>query len=366
MAIVLVAGVALYLTPGVDLSEFVPRALRDKAPTIGLGTLLDTPQKEAEYWIERNMIKKWSEREIVNYYAVSAIGARRGDAVAKKLQSYLEQNMAPRMVAQAEAMAGAFYYTGNGWDFFAKKSVARDDREAFYWLSRAAGKGDETSQLRLGEMYLEGRGVGTDYRKAFEFLKPLAEGGNIEAGRQMVRMHLHGMGLPRNTREAEAWAKRLVEQGDEQAKSMLAAVEKVLERERDEAILRMQEALRKAQAGDAAAQEIIGFAYLDGTAIKQDATQAFHWLLKAARAGLVKAQAQVAAMFYEGVGTERDPQQAVAWWKRAAAAGDEESRKRLKQAEAETLPPLPDDMPSDTEMPAPSAADVQPKEPEPH
>lgn len=68
--------------------------------------------------------------------------------------------------AKAQCNLGIMYSQGQG--------IAKDDREAFKWLSKAAEQQYAPAQLELGVLYSQGRGIKEDLRKAFElfFLRP--------------------------------------------------------------------------------------------------------------------------------------------------------------------------------------------------
>ena len=56
---------------------------------------------------------------------------------------------------------GRFYETGNGTD--------RDEREAFYWYSKASSLGHTEAAGALGDCYYYGRGAEKDREKAVKF-----------------------------------------------------------------------------------------------------------------------------------------------------------------------------------------------------
>ena len=77
----------------------------------------------------------------------------------------------------------------------------------------------------------------------------------------------------------------------------------------------------KANAGDAGAQNYLGFAYFNGQGVPQDYAQAAAWFRKAAEQGDADAQFNLGMMYYNGQGVPQDDAQAAAWYRKAADQG---------------------------------------------
>lgn len=69
----------------------------------------------------------------------------------------------------------------------------------------------------------------------------------------------------------------------------------------------IDELKRRAAAGDADAEQMLGMAYYYGQIVAQDYQQAFAWALKAATQGNTEASFNVAYMYLNGQGTKKDP-----------------------------------------------------------
>lgn len=82
--------------------------------------------------------------------------------------------------------------------------------------------------------------------------------------------------------------------------------------------LAVAETRKAAQGGDARAQYLLGLAYAEGSGVRADAQEAFHYCLKAAEMGLAEAQCTVAALYRMGLGCEQNIDQALLWWQKAA------------------------------------------------
>jgi TPR repeat protein len=80
-----------------------------------------------------------------------------------------------------------------------------------------------------------------------------------------------------------------------------------------------------ADAGDAVAQEILGFMYLHGEGVPRDDAAAFHWFTLAAEAGRTAAQFELGRMYRDGVGVMPDGKTALLWFRRAAEQGETEA-----------------------------------------
>ena len=73
---------------------------------------------------------------------------------------------------------------------------------------------------------------------------------------------------------------------------------------------RVADVLAKAEAGDAAAQYILGFFYNTGQGVAKDETGAVKWYRKAAEQDCALAQVTLAACCYDGQGVSKDYVQA--------------------------------------------------------
>jgi TPR repeat protein len=81
--------------------------------------------------------------------------------------------------------------------------------------------------------------------------------------------------------------------------------------------------LAKANAGDAAAQVLLGESCAAGKGVARDLKQAAEWYKKAAEKGDLAAELHLAALYRDGgKGFPRDMDQAAAWYRKAAEQGD--------------------------------------------
>ena len=81
--------------------------------------------------------------------------------------------------------------------------------------------------------------------------------------------------------------------------------------------------LPKAQAGHAAAEEMIGILYAMGLGVERDNQRAFDWYLRSALKGRSSAQSGVGWYYEVGLGIPApDPIRAYAWYALSAIGGD--------------------------------------------
>eukprot|EP00729_Bicosta_minor_P032911 gene32911-biopygen29666 len=78
---------------------------------------------------------------------------------------------------------------------------------------------------------------------------------------------------------------------------------------------------KAAEAGDAPAQFSLGNMYLDGNGVKQDHVEAVKWYRKSAETGFAMAQSNLGAMYGIGEGVGQDHVEAAKWYRKAAEAG---------------------------------------------
>lgn len=87
--------------------------------------------------------------------------------------------------------------------------------------------------------------------------------------------------------------------------------------------------LTKANAGDAAAQVLVGESVAAGSGqarsakqLTEDSRQAAEWYRKAAAQGDIAGEMHLAALYRDGKGVARDMEQAAGWYRKAAEQGD--------------------------------------------
>ena len=80
--------------------------------------------------------------------------------------------------------------------------------------------------------------------------------------------------------------------------------------------------LLKAQAGDAAAQYMLGRAYKRGYGVARSDGEGINWLRQAAAQSYAPAEMQLANIYFQGDGVAKDETEGMKWLKKAAQHGD--------------------------------------------
>jgi len=93
----------------------------------------------------------------------------------------------------------------------------------------------------------------------------------------------------------------------------------------------------RADAGDPAAQNLLGTWYQHGAHVKADPAQAAVWYERAALSGNAYAQNNLGVLYFRGAGVPRDARQAAHWYQKAAEQGHGWGQANLAWAYEHTL-----------------------------
>jgi TPR repeat protein len=88
-----------------------------------------------------------------------------------------------------------------------------DSDDTLEALLPLATKGDANSQRELGVMYAYGKGVQQDDKQAVFWIRKAADQGDARAQRDMGVMYSTGKGVPQNDKEADRWLGLAADQG---------------------------------------------------------------------------------------------------------------------------------------------------------
>ena len=91
------------------------------------------------------------------------------------------------------------------------------------------------------------------------------------------------------------------------------------------------ELVKKAEAGDATAQWLLGCYYYGGVGVGKDEKEAVKWYAKSAEQGFAKAQSLLGHCYQRGKGVDKDENEAVKWYTKAAEQGNEWAKKALEE-----------------------------------
>ena len=91
----------------------------------------------------------------------------------------------------------------------------------------------------------------------------------------------------------------------------------------------LAEIKKKAEAGDAVAQNFLGVMYAKGAGTPKDNAEAVKWYRKAAEQGDAEAQYILGGMYAKGLGVPEDNAEAAKWYRKAADQGDAKAQYSL-------------------------------------
>lgn len=161
------------------------------------------------------------------------------------------------------------------------------DDELLQYYQFLADKGDEKSQVALGQILFQGaRGVERDHKKALYYFQKAAELGNSNAMVYLGKIYSYGSpAVEQNTKVAVEYFKQAAEQGNPVG-----------------------------QAG-------LGLMYLNGKGVAQDYKKALEYFEAAAKKNWVDGHLQLGIMYHKGLGVKKDYKRALDFFKEAAKSG---------------------------------------------
>lgn len=80
-------------------------------------------------------------------------------------------------------------------------------------MMRTAEHGNVKAQLKLGQMYYDGKNVKQDYKLAMRWFRLAADQGEAEAQNSVGTLYDNGKGVPKNYQEAANWFRLAADQG---------------------------------------------------------------------------------------------------------------------------------------------------------
>lgn len=118
--------------------------------------------------------------------------------------------------ARAQLTVGLLYLKGEG--------VPQDNREARFWIEKAARQGLDDAEARLGTLYLEGLGAAPDLSQAKAWLEKAAARGHAEAQTGLAKLLLSENPGEENLEKARHWLKQASRQGHHEARRLLSGL----------------------------------------------------------------------------------------------------------------------------------------------
>ena len=219
------------------------------------------------------------------------------------------------------------------------EGLAADPAEAERWYAAAAkgyaGATGGRAQERLGEMYIDGRGVPKDVMRGLMLLEGVAQGGRIWTQVKLAQLYEQGAeGLSPDLGRAVAYYQMAAEAGNRAGLYELArlhATGEGVQRDGRRAVELYEQA---GAAGEPRAYRRLGELYAEGKVVSKDHAEANRWFAKAAENGDGEAAFRLAEAYERGLGVTPDPMQALSWYGVARTLGEERSAERIEQVSA--------------------------------
>ena len=122
---------------------------------------------------------------------------------------------------EAQAKLGQMYLQGRG--------VKQDYTTAMRWLTQAANEGDNpAAESDLGLIYYNGAGVKRDYAEAARWFQKAAEQGYADAQIGLGTLHSYGLGVPKDPIKAYMWFQLASKGGSADGTRLLGELRKVM------------------------------------------------------------------------------------------------------------------------------------------
>jgi TPR repeat protein len=192
-------------------------------------------------------------------------------------------------------------------------------------LRQKAARGDAESQVQLGDIYKDGRGVEKDNQEAVKWYRKAAEQGDAEGQHRLGGMYYKGLGVKQSYVEAMKWFKKAAEQGDKRSQfnvGMMYDNGLGVQQNYAEAVKWYKMA---ADQKNADALFSLGLMYFLGEGVAQNDAKAATFFKKAADLGNVDALVNIGSMFRDGRGVGKDYVKAIAYWTVALQLNNDET-----------------------------------------
>lgn len=196
-------------------------------------------------------------------------------------------------------------------------------------ISADARAGDTSAQLRLGMLYLTGKGLEKDAAAAWKWFEKAAHGGNDDALVMQGAMRFNGIGMPRDIRAAIALYEKAAQSGNSRALFELGTIHyrgEYQDRHKAESYFKSA-----AQNGYTPAMLALGSYYLSPEKADDPSCQekGRQLVMAAAEKGDLVARYVMGVFTREGMHFEQDDKAALNWYRRAAQQGSPQAKKAL-------------------------------------
>jgi uncharacterized protein len=118
----------------------------------------------------------------------------------------------------SRALAAALILAVCGMAYAAGEDKAQPAPGSFESVKQLAEKGNAEAQLKLAQMYQEGKGVAQNLQEAVNWSRKAAEQGVAQAQFLLGQMYASGKGVAKDVKEAAKWLQKAADQGLQAAK----------------------------------------------------------------------------------------------------------------------------------------------------
>jgi TPR repeat protein len=354
-------------------TQIIDMGFKLKTCSSGDGEIAKNPSKyQAEFGVFRNQLQAAQQTERTRLHEKRATLAPFIDQKVLDDHMQFEANM---MVGMARGLMQAAYEQGTAAKKVDCKDVVQKLDTAFQQVNAtpnaapqgsvdriaaikaAAERGDPQAMTSYGMLQISGNGVPQDQAKGVAQIAKAADTGYDYAQYMLGLCYASGIGGPVDKENGKLWLGKAAAQGYKKAQAMLANIDKMPAPES------LEETRKKAEAGNAQAQDQLGGKYAYGLGVEKNFDEGLKWTLlsagqgypmaesnaahmlfsvgrnaealdwdiKAAQSGFAESQYELATIYLDGKLVPKDTEKAAFWCKKAADGGDPRAAKLLAQ-----------------------------------
>jgi TPR repeat protein len=210
---------------------------------------------------------------------------------------------------------------------FGEFGIPRDHAQSVAWFRMAAKQDDVKSMLRV----IGFADLAKDYVEVAKWSRRLAELGDAFGQYEIGILYAEGKGVPKDPAQALSWLRKAASQHGFNASLAREYLKRLENPDPTSPPPDFDAIRRRAEEGNAEAQNKLGELYHDPKSALKDDSQAVAWFRKAAEQGYAAAEANLANMYFEGKGVPPDQELFVYWLRRAAEHGSAASELTLSR-----------------------------------
>lgn len=216
-----------------------------------------------------------------------------------------------------------------------RASAENDYSLAAQYYRNAAEKGFPPAQLKIGHLYLNGKGVEFNLKEGFRWIKLSAEAGWPFAFTPLAYMYYEGLGAIKNIEEAIKWYFKGAEWGNSEAQFCLGLAYDNGEGVAQDHVEAAKWYEKAAKQGHAGAANNLSYTYLRGIVKPLTSNEdGMFWLIKAADMGDMTAQYTLGLRYMEGVGVPQNKAKALELFHKSAEQGFLKAQMAIAEIEA--------------------------------